>query len=112
MDRQEAINQYNLNKDAKIGEDIACPCCGVIFKKKTKQQAFCSNGRTVGAGNCKDAYWNKMDENKRNRKHKPSHYDKYNKGDKSYSAYRKRTGRGSPDDDHPFSSDGLGQWCD
>jgi hypothetical protein len=70
--------RYILAKSRKIGEEIMCPSCGSILIKKTKDHVFCSNGRTKGAGNCKDAYWNKVDNKKRNRKHPKSHYRKYN----------------------------------
>lgn len=51
-----------------------CKNCGKHFVKKTPTHLFCSNGRT-GAGNCKDAYWNKHDPRKRNRNNRNSHLD-------------------------------------
>ena len=51
-------NRYNAAKQAKTGETITCAGCGKGFKKKSYQQAFCSN---KGKGNCKDTYWNRTD---------------------------------------------------
>lgn len=48
-----------MAKLAKAGDTISCPCCGKRFVKRTYQQVFCSN---KGAGNCKDRYWNDVDE--------------------------------------------------
>ena len=45
-------NRYEINKSASVGEDIICPLCGIHFKKKSYQQAFCSKM-------CKEKYWNK-----------------------------------------------------
>lgn len=50
---------YKVAKAAKVGTMIVCPVCGKSFKKKSYQQAFCSN---KGRGNCKDTYWNSTDE--------------------------------------------------
>jgi hypothetical protein len=53
---------------AKVGERIACPCCGKSFVKKTYNKVFCSNGRTrKGSSSCKDRYWNYVDDNRRPR---------------------------------------------
>lgn len=71
-------DKYNFAKIALVGESIECPVCEKVLIKKTKDHVFCSNGRTKGAGNCKDGYWNKVDPKKRNRKHPKSHYRKYN----------------------------------
>lgn len=57
--REEYKAQYAKNKKAKVGTRITCPVCGKPFKKKSYQHAFCSN---KGKGNCKDAYWNSVDE--------------------------------------------------
>lgn len=56
---------YGLSKAARIGETISCPTCKKSFIKKTKDHAFCSNGRSNGAGNCKDGYWNRVNPEKR-----------------------------------------------
>lgn len=55
------VGQYELNKKAKVGETIVCPSCGRQFKKKSYQQAFCSN---KGRNNCKDSYHNRANENR------------------------------------------------
>ena len=52
---QAARQRYECAKAAKTGEMIACPSCSKRFKKRSWQQAFCSN---KGRGNCKDVYWN------------------------------------------------------
>lgn len=51
--------QYELNKKAKVGDTIVCPSCGRQFKKKSYQQAFCSN---KGRNNCKDSYHNRAND--------------------------------------------------
>ena len=50
---------YDEAKAAKTGTVIECPVCHKRFRKKSYQQAFCSN---KGRDNCKDKYWNTMDE--------------------------------------------------
>ena len=77
-DNVRMVGRYSYAKNVQIGSDIVCPVCGKVLIKKTKDHVFCSNGRNKGAGNCKDAYWNKIDPKKRNRKHPKSHYKKYN----------------------------------
>lgn len=52
---------YHKAKRAKVGSNIECPVCGRVFCKKSYQQAFCSN---KGPGNCKDVYWNTVDEDR------------------------------------------------
>lgn len=44
-------NQYEFNKNAKVGEMITCPSCGKEFKKKSYQQKFDNT-------KCKDYYHN------------------------------------------------------
>ena len=68
---------YVITKNAKVGEIITCPGCGENIIKTSYQHTFCDKI-------CKDRYWNNVDSRKRNRKHPPSHYRKYNVGDKSY----------------------------
>ena len=46
-----SMKRYDINKQAKVGEELICPICGHRFKKKSYQQAFCSTF-------CKDKYWN------------------------------------------------------
>ena len=80
-----------------------CPSCNTEFIKDTYQQAFCkSKGKTI----CKDKYWNSVTPNKRNNTSRISPASKrwLNK------QARIREENYNPDDDeHPFSSEGLGQ---
>lgn len=61
-------SDYAIIKGKPIGHAVNCCVCGKQFVKKSSSQAFCSNGRNKGAGNCKDAFWNKVDPEKRCRK--------------------------------------------
>jgi hypothetical protein len=63
MKRKE---QYKVNKEAKVGETIVCPCCGKSFVKKQYSQAFCS-------GKCKDKFWNDKSD-----RHYKGYYREYN----------------------------------
>lgn len=99
-------SKYEINKSKAIGEEISCAVCNKVFKKKTKQQAFCG-GR--GDTKCKDKYWNTVTPNKKNNKTRISPAS-------ARWLENNREHRGSnfnPDDyEHPFSSEGLGQWDD
>ena len=53
--RGSPTKKYTSAKKAPVGSVVRCPVCGRSFKKKSYQQAFCSN---KGRGNCKDKYWN------------------------------------------------------
>jgi hypothetical protein len=53
------LGKYETAKAMKVGNQCKCPVCGKHFTKKSYQQAFCSN---KGRGNCKDAYWNNVSE--------------------------------------------------
>lgn len=46
------VEQYKQNKLAKTCEDITCPTCGKVFKKKQYSQAFCCT-------HCKDKFHNR-----------------------------------------------------
>ena len=61
--------RYKAAKAARVGEIIECAFCGRRIIKTTYHKAFCSNGKTrKGAGgNCKDRYWNTVDEVRRER---------------------------------------------
>jgi hypothetical protein len=48
---KKRVMLHAVSKNSGIGEDVACPFCGVFFVKKVYQQTFCS-------GRCKDKYWN------------------------------------------------------
>jgi hypothetical protein len=53
----QAATRYAFAKAAKTGLTISCGFCSRPFVKASYQQAFCCN---KGSGNCKDAYWNRM----------------------------------------------------
>lgn len=96
--------RYKLNKETKVGEKCTCPSCGTEFKKTNYQQAFCkSKGGTI----CKDKYWNTVDPKKRNNTTRISPAS-------ARWMERQRQERKErefdPEDDHPFSSEALGQW--
>jgi len=63
----EMQKRYADNKRAEVGTIIRCACCATKFIKKTKQSQFCSN---KGKGNCKDTYWNNIDDSRRERSHR------------------------------------------
>lgn len=65
---EDMKKQHSDNKNAVVGAWIICPTCGRIFKKRTYNQIFCSNGRTKKHGNCKDDYWNETDDKRKARK--------------------------------------------
>ena len=51
-----SLKLYETAKATKTGTECTCPGCAKPFKKKSYQQAFCSN---KGRNNCKDRYWNR-----------------------------------------------------
>lgn len=58
---QEFSNtEYLSAQDAKVGQVIACPCCGNSFTKANKWHLFCSNNRKhrEDGGNCSDDWHN------------------------------------------------------
>lgn len=92
--------QYNLNKIAKVGETIICPSCGTSFIKTNYQQVFCkSKTGTI----CKDYYWNNVTPTKKNNTTRISPASK---------AFLIKKHEENYYNEHPFSSEGLGQWCD
>jgi hypothetical protein len=54
--------KYAVAKNSIAGAVIECPCCLKRFRKASYQQAFCSN---KGRGNCKDKFWNTVDDKRR-----------------------------------------------
>ena len=95
--------RYQLNKDSKVGESCICPSCGTEFKKVNHQQAFC---RTKGGTICKENYLNILTPEKRNNTTRisPASARWMEKQKEYYKDF-------NPDDyEHPFSSEGLGQW--
>ena len=63
----EMLARYRDNKRADIGTTIECPCCAKKIIKKSYQTQFCSN---KGKGNCKDTYWNNVNDDRRDRSHR------------------------------------------
>ena len=59
--------RYRQNSEAEVGCTINCAFCNKIILKKSYQTKFCSN---KGEGNCKDKYWNNVDDTRRGRSHK------------------------------------------
>lgn len=95
--------RYQTNKDAKVGKECVCPSCGRIFTKTNYQQAFC---RALGGTICKDKYWNTVDPKKRNNTTRISPASAAwleKQGDRREKEYDPH------DDEHPFSSEALGQ---
>lgn len=52
------IELYDRAESADIGDRIACPVCEKSIIKTAYHKKFCSNPRTHGKKNCKDAFWN------------------------------------------------------
>jgi hypothetical protein len=98
--------QYKENKAKKVGEYCICPSCRTGFTKTQHQQAFCkSKEGTI----CKDKYWNTVIPTKRCNRTRISPASAAWMG----SQREARQNAFDPhDDDHPFSSEALGQWCD
>lgn len=121
--------QYQLNKDSKVGQECTCPSCKTKFIKTNYQQAFCKSKKgTI----CKDKFWNTVDPKKRcnTTRISPSSaryiakqmdirgtvkrrftsegyeiihgvaYDKFGEAIYKFDPF---------EDDHPFSGDALGQ---
>lgn len=77
LTKKQMIAIYKMCKHSEVGEEMRCPGCGKIITKKSYQHKFCNQ-------QCKDHYWNTVDPRKKNRHNPPSHYRKYNVGEKSY----------------------------
>ena len=95
----KAKARYKLNKDSKVGDSCVCPSCGNVFIKTSYQQVFC---KTKGGTVCKDKYWNTVTPSKRcntTRISPASAMWLANHSDSREFDY----------DEHPFSSEGLGQ---
>ena len=56
--------RHSDNNAAKVGSRIHCANCGNVIIKKSYQSQFCSN---KGRGNCKDRFWNTVDDERRER---------------------------------------------
>ena len=98
--RRKMIALYEKNRDAKVGDVCRCPACLTEFTKEHYQQKFC---KTRPKTFCKDYYWNNVDENKRNNTTRIS---------PASAEYLRERINARAEDDHPFSSEGLGQWID
>lgn len=96
--------RYQLNKSSKVGESCICPSCETEFTKTNYQQVFC---RSKGGTICKDKYWNTVTPEKRNNTTRISPANaRWKEKQKQY-----REERWNPEDEeHPFSSEALGQW--
>lgn len=57
--RQKMRSLYDKAKAAVVGSKIRCPACRKRHTKTSYQKVFCRN---TGRGNCKDRYWNTVDE--------------------------------------------------
>lgn len=99
------IDTYNQNKAAKVGTECKCPSCGTKFIKNNYQQAFCKSKQGT---KCKDKYWNTVDPSKRN------NTTRISPANARWQAmqHEERQARRDFYDEHPFSSEGLGQWDD
>ena len=60
----EAVKLYNDGKRAEVKTTIRCAWCQKLIVKDSYQKVFCSN---KGKGNCKDTYWNNVNDNRRDR---------------------------------------------
>ena len=51
---------YTLAEQAKVGQEVECPQCGIRFRKANKWHLFCSNNRKPRSdgGNCSDDWHN------------------------------------------------------
>lgn len=98
--------RYKINKDAKVGDKLNCPSpnCDIAFVKEHYAQAFC---KSKGGTKCKDKYWNTVTPKKRNNLTRISpasarwSREQEKKRERNYDPH---------DDEHPFSSEALGQW--
>lgn len=93
--------RYESNKVKLVHSECICPSCGSVFEKETYNQVFC---KTKGGTICKDKYWNTVTPKKRNNTTRISPANRrYMESNTHISLCR------DFEDDHPFSSDGLGQ---
>lgn len=96
--------RYKLNKSAKVGDKLICPSCGTGFMKNSYQQVFC---KSKSGTKCKDKYWNTIDPKKR------CNTTRISPASAAWLETRERyRSIDSYNEDHPFSSAGLGQWDD
>lgn len=91
---------YSVAKAAKVGEIVECPSCNSKFTKSHYAQAFC---KTLKGTRCKDNYWNNVTPKKRcnTTRISPASRRFMARKEANYEIYY---------DEHPFSSEALGQW--
>lgn len=58
---------FDIAKQSQVGDTVVCPQCKTKFEKHQVQQVFCSNSQSKHGGNCKDRYWNRHDETRKDR---------------------------------------------
>jgi hypothetical protein len=92
--------RYSLNKESKVGDNCICPSCNSEFEKTNYQQAFC---KTKSGTKCKDKYWNTVTPTKRN------NTTRISPASKRWMA-KMESQREFEYEEHPFSSEALGQW--
>jgi hypothetical protein len=56
--------RYDVAVASPVGKIIQCPCCTRDHVKTAYNKVFCSNYKTKGNRNCKDRYWNIVDESR------------------------------------------------
>lgn len=61
--KELAMGRYAHAKQARVGETIACPGCGLQMVKTTYQQVYCKD-KVRGRSNCKDFINNWFDPNR------------------------------------------------
>lgn len=57
--------RYDAARRAETKATILCPVCKRRIIKTTYHKVFCSNAKTHGKNNCKDKYWNRVDDTRR-----------------------------------------------
>lgn len=98
---------YAANKAATVGASCKCPACGTVFIKSNYQQAFCKSKKGTA---CKDKYWNTVTPEKRN------NTTRISPASARFTAQRQAEKEAYDNsllydpNEHPFSSEGLGQW--
>jgi hypothetical protein len=96
--------RYTINKSSIKGDTCICPSCQSMFVKEHYQQVFC---KTKGGTKCKDMYWNLVTPEKRNNTTRISPASS-----RWISSNKNRLWDMDEYYEHPFSSEGLGQWED
>lgn len=88
---------------AKVGDSIICPSCGTKHIKKAYNSVFC---KSKGGSKCKDFYWNNVVPTKK------KNLTRISPANARFQARveDRRNSFFDPDDEHPFSSEALGQW--